>query len=73
MAIFLDDILLTGKDDEEHLQTLVLVLKRLQEAGLRLKITKCSFMSEEVMFLGHKEDNDRRPIDRSLPNYYQTF
>ena len=56
VAIFLDDILLTGKDDEEHLQTLVLVLKRLQEAGLRLKRTKCSFMSEEVMFLGHKVD-----------------
>nr|XP_033960387.1 uncharacterized protein K02A2.6-like [Pseudochaenichthys georgianus] len=56
VAIFLDDILLTGKDNKEHLQTLVLVLKRLQEAGLRLKRTKCSFMSEEVMFLGHKVD-----------------
>ena len=56
VAIFLDDILLTGKDDKEHLQTLTMVLKRLQEAGLRLKRTKCVFMSEEVIFLGHRVD-----------------
>ena len=56
VAIFLDDILLTGKDDKEHLKTLTMVLKRLQEAGLRLKRTKCVFMSEEVIFLGHKVD-----------------
>ena len=37
VAIFLDYILLMGKDDKEHLQTLTMVLKRLQEAGLRLK------------------------------------
>eukprot|EP00066_Takifugu_rubripes_P012215 XP_011601481.1 PREDICTED: uncharacterized protein K02A2.6-like [Takifugu rubripes] len=56
VTIFLDDILLTGKDDREHLQTLARVLKRLQEAGLRLKRSKCLFMNEEVMFLGHKVD-----------------
>ncbi len=56
VTIFLDDILLTGKDDQEHLQTLAMVLKRLQEAGLRLKRAKCLFMNEEVMFLGHKVD-----------------
>ena len=57
VAIFLDDILLTGKDDQEHLQTLSKVLQRLKEAGLRLKRSKCSFMSDEVMFLGHKVDS----------------
>lgn len=56
VTIFLDDVLLTGKDDREHLQTLATVLKRLQEAGLRLKRAKCLFMNEEVMFLGHKVD-----------------
>lgn len=56
VAIFLDDILLTRKDNQEHLQTLAMVLKWLQDAGLRLKRTKYLFMSEEVMFLGHKVD-----------------
>lgn len=54
VAIFLDDILLTGKDDQQHLQILTMVLKWLQDAGLRLKRTQCLFMSEKVMFLGHK-------------------
>lgn len=56
VAVFLDDILVTGRNGEEHLQTLALVLKRLQEAGLRLKRSKCNFMEKEVMFLGHKVD-----------------
>lgn len=33
-----------------------MVLQRLQDASLRLKRTKCLFMNEEVMFLGHKVD-----------------
>ncbi len=56
VAVFLDDILVTGRNDEEHLQTLAKVLDRLQEAGLRLKRSKCTFMEKEVMFLGHKVD-----------------
>lgn len=44
VAIFLDDILLTGKNDQEHLQTLAMVLKWLQATGLRLKRAKCLFM-----------------------------
>ena len=56
VAAFLDDILLTGRNDQEHLQTLAEVLNRLEKAGLRLKRNKCMFMSKEVIFLGHKVD-----------------
>ncbi len=55
-AVFLDDILVTGHNDKEHLQTLARALDRLQEAGLQLKRSKCTFMENEVMFLGHKVD-----------------
>ncbi|XP_061564077.1 uncharacterized protein K02A2.6-like [Cololabis saira] len=57
VAVFLDDILLTGRNDQEHLQTLEEVLKRLDQAGLRLRRNKCMFMSREVIFLGHKVDS----------------
>lgn len=39
VVIFLDDILLTGKNNKEHPQTLDTELQRLQDAGLGLKRT----------------------------------
>ncbi|CAI5670817.1 unnamed protein product [Oreochromis niloticus] len=56
VAVSLDDIILMGKNDKEHLQTLDGVLQRLEEAGLRLKRSKCQFMEKEVTFLGHRVD-----------------
>uniref|UniRef100_A0A8C6WE53 ribonuclease H n=1 Tax=Neogobius melanostomus TaxID=47308 RepID=A0A8C6WE53_9GOBI len=56
VTVYLDDILLTGRSDQEHLETLSEVLRRLQEAGLRLKRNKCAFMEREGEFLGHKVD-----------------
>lgn len=66
-TVFLDDILVTGRNDAEHLQTLARVLDRLQEAGLRLKLIKYTFMKKEAMFLGHKVDEtDLHPIPEKV-------
>lgn len=43
VAVYLDDILVTGVDERDHLHNLEEVLSRLEEAGLRLKRNKCSF------------------------------
>lgn len=56
VMVYLYDILLTGRDDQEHLRTLDQVLQRLEECGLRLKREKCKFFEKEVIFLGHKVD-----------------
>ncbi|RXN33959.1 putative protein K02A2.6-like protein [Labeo rohita] len=56
VAVYLDDILVTGVTDEEHLQTLDVVLNRLQDAGLCLKRNKCEFLQKEVRYLGHLVD-----------------
>ena len=39
----MDDILVTVKSTEEHLQNLESVLSKLESAGLRLNRTKCFF------------------------------
>ena len=56
VAVYLDDIILTGATRAKHLDTLDLVLGRLEEAGLRLKREKCTFLADEVVYLDHKID-----------------
>ena len=53
---YVDDILVTGADDETHLRNLALVLERLHKHGVRIKKTKCKFMSKSVVYLGHQID-----------------
>ena len=57
-AVYLDDILITGQTQEEHINNLKCVLKRLQDAGLRLKREKCTFFQESVTYLGHVIDKN---------------
>lgn len=52
VVVYLDDILVTGHNHEQHLQQLEVVFQRLQEAGLRLKKTKCQFIIPSVQYLG---------------------
>ncbi|XP_063970819.1 uncharacterized protein K02A2.6-like [Lytechinus pictus] len=53
---YLDDIIVSGKTDEEHIANLQAVLHCLESNGLRLKREKCEFMMDSVEFLGHKLD-----------------
>ena len=55
--MYLDDILISGKDEASHLKALEEVLKRLSDAGLRVKRDKCLFLVSSVVFLGHKVDS----------------
>ena len=51
--VYLDDIIVHGKNFEDHLYNLELVFDRIKEAGLKVKPTKCSFFKEQVKYLGH--------------------
>lgn len=57
-AVYLDDILVTGRTEGEHKSNLLRVLQRLQDAGLRLKKGKCLFMQSSVTYLGHRIDSE---------------
>ena len=53
VAVYIDDVLVFSRTLKDHLQHLQLVIDRLQQAGLKLKPTKCHFVREEVEYLGH--------------------
>ena len=53
VCVYIDDILVAGSTEEEHLARLSEVLKRLAESGMRLKQEKCSFLLSSVEYLGH--------------------
>ena len=53
VAVYLDDILIYSKNEEEHAEHLRLVLMKLREHRLYAKISKCEFWLLEVTYLGH--------------------
>lgn len=55
---YLDDIVITGSNLEEHVKTLELLLSRLQSVGLRLNVKKCCFFQERISYLGFSIDKD---------------
>ncbi|XP_018403039.1 PREDICTED: uncharacterized protein K02A2.6-like [Cyphomyrmex costatus] len=52
VAIFFDDLVVTGATHEEHDRNLTYVLKRLQDCGLTLSKDKCAFAQSNIEFLG---------------------
>lgn len=56
VVVYIDDIPITGKTEEAHLAALEEVLKKLSNAGLRLKKNKCIFLAPSVDYLGYRID-----------------
>ena len=50
---YLDDIIIFSKSEEEHLQHLEKIFRRLQEFGLKMKKEKCAFFKKHIQYLGH--------------------
>jgi hypothetical protein len=53
VVVFIDDILIFSKNEEEYDKHLCMVLQKLRENQLYIKLNKCEFWLKEVSFLGH--------------------
>ena len=51
-------IILISKTIDDHLKTIKVVMSKLAEAGLKLKIRKCPFFPGEIKFLGYTINKD---------------
>lgn len=73
-SAYLDDVIIPGKGKEDHKQRLFEVLKRLEDADLRLRLDKCKFGQSSIRFLGKiidatglRPDPEKLQIIRDLP------
>ena len=65
--VYLDDILIFSKTQEDHLKTLEELFSRLSSAGLSLALSKCQFGVESLEYLGYKVSADGiSPIPRKI-------
>ena len=65
VVVFIDDILVYSKNEEEHEQHLCKVMEKLREQKLYAKFSKCEFWLKEVGFLGHVVSGKGVAVDPS--------
>ncbi|XP_059617792.1 uncharacterized protein K02A2.6-like [Phlebotomus argentipes] len=57
VAVYFDDICVSGPDITSHIATVRRVLQRLEEYGFHIKLEKCNFFQAQVKYLGHILDS----------------
>ncbi|XP_025623583.2 transposon Tf2-1 polyprotein [Arachis hypogaea] len=63
VIVFIDDILVYSKTEEEHADHLRTVLQILRDRKLYAKLSKCEFWKSEVKFLGHMVSKQGIAVD----------
>jgi hypothetical protein len=63
VIIFLDDILVYSKSEEEHEHHLRIVLQVLREHQLYAKLSKCPFYQNKIHYLGHVISEEGITVD----------
>ncbi|KAH0722658.1 hypothetical protein KY290_005316 [Solanum tuberosum] len=63
VIVFIDDILIYSRNEEDHASHLKIVLQTLKDKELYAKFFKCEFWLESVAFLGHIVSGDGIIVD----------
>jgi hypothetical protein len=63
IVVFIDDILIYSRNEQEHEDHLRKVLQRLRDCQLYAKLSKCEFWIREVLFLGHIINQEGLAVD----------
>jgi hypothetical protein len=63
VVVFIDDILVYSKNEDDHVNHLHTVLQRLRDHRLYAKFSKCDFWLREIKFLGHTISQDGVLVD----------
>jgi hypothetical protein len=66
VVVFIDDILVYSKNEEEHVGHLHVVLQRLREHHLYAKLSKCDFWLKDIKLLGHTISQEGTTVDPDM-------
>ena len=66
VLVYLDDILVTGETQEQHIKNLHEVLSRFRDAGLHLKKQKCAFLARSVEYRFTIDQQGIHPSERKV-------
>ena len=67
VCVYLDDVLISGSTEQEHLDRLNRILALMAERGVRVAKEKCGFQQCEVSYLGHMiEKNGLHPLKNKV-------
>ena len=78
-VIYLDNVIIFSRMEEEHLECLRVMFERFQEFNLKLKPSKCLFFQSEIVYLAHhilwwgilpSQDNVRAMEEFPMPETY---
>lgn len=53
-GVYIDDVVIHSATWKEHLEHIEVIFQKLKEAGLTVKMSKCTFAEKECTYLGHR-------------------
>ena len=70
VCVYLDDICIKSRKQEDHAQDVMEVCQTLAAHNLRIKLSKCTFDQDQIPFLGHLVDQQGIHVDPEKCNAY---